>query len=84
MVFIIQNSHFIAIDILSNIISSRREREEKSRVDYIGLAIDIVNDLRERHQLYHIEKGLEIYENSSTMHNYIDLNRQSFCENLEM
>ena len=49
MVFIIQNSHFIAIDILSNIISSRREREEKSRVDYIGLAIDIVNDLRERH-----------------------------------
>ena len=43
------NWHFIAIDILSNIISSRRQREEKPRIDYIGLAINIVNDLRERH-----------------------------------
>ena len=26
---------------------SRREREGKPRIDYIGLAIEIVNDLRE-------------------------------------
>lgn len=41
--------HLIAIEILKNVMLSRREREEKSRIDYIGLAIDIVNDLRERH-----------------------------------
>ena len=41
--------HFIAIDILSNVMLSRREREGKPRIDYLGLAIDIVNDLRERH-----------------------------------
>ncbi len=28
---------------------SRMEREGKTRTDYIGLAINIVNDLRERH-----------------------------------
>ena len=27
----------------------RMEREGKTRTDYIGLAINIVNDLRERH-----------------------------------
>ncbi len=43
------NWHFIVIDILSNVISSRRQREGKPRTDYMGLAIDIVNDLRERH-----------------------------------
>ena len=43
------NWHFIVIDILSNVISSRREREVKPRIDYMGLAIDIVSDLRERH-----------------------------------
>ena len=41
--------HLIAIEILSNVISSRREREVKPRIDYMGLAIDIVSDLRERH-----------------------------------
>ena len=41
--------HLIAIEILKNVMLSRREREEKPRIDYIGLAIDIVNDLRERH-----------------------------------
>ena len=38
-----------AIDILKNVMLSRMEREEKPRIDYMGLAIDIVNDLRERH-----------------------------------
>ena len=41
--------HLITIEILKNVMLSRREREEKPRIDYIGLAIDIVNDLRERH-----------------------------------
>ena len=40
--------HLIAIEILKNVISSRRKREGKPRIDYMGLAIDIVNDLRER------------------------------------
>ena len=39
--------HLIAIEILKNVISSRRKREGKPRIDYIGLAIEIVNDLRE-------------------------------------
>jgi len=43
------NWHLITIEILKNVILSRREREEKPRIDYMGLAIDIVNDLRERH-----------------------------------
>ena len=41
--------HLIAIEILKNVMLSRREREEKPRIDYMGLAIDIVNDLMERH-----------------------------------
>ena len=41
--------HLITIEILKNVMLSRREREEKPRIDYIGLAIEIVNDLRERH-----------------------------------
>ena len=41
--------HLITIEILKNVMLSRREREEKPRIDYMGLAIDIVNDLRERH-----------------------------------
>ena len=43
------NWHLITIEILKNVMLSRREREEKPRIDYIGLAINIVNDLRERH-----------------------------------
>ena len=39
--------HLIAIEILNNVMLSRREREGKPRIDYIGLAIEIVNDLRE-------------------------------------
>ena len=35
---------------------SRMEREGKTRTDYIGLAINIVNDLRERHKFYQITK----------------------------
>ena len=41
--------HLTAIDILKNVMLSRMEREGKTRIDYMGLAIDIVNDLRERH-----------------------------------
>ena len=39
--------HLIGIEILKNVMLSRREREGKPRIDYIGLAIEIVNDLRE-------------------------------------
>ena len=39
--------HLIGIEILKNVMLSRRERERKPRIDYIGLAIEIVNDLRE-------------------------------------
>ena len=39
--------HLTAIDILKNVMLSRMEREGKTRTDYIGLAINIVNDLRE-------------------------------------
>ena len=39
--------HLIVIEILKNVMLSRREREGKPRIDYIGLAIEIVNDLRE-------------------------------------
>ena len=39
--------HLIGIEILKNVMLSRREREGKTRIDYIGLAIEIVNDLRE-------------------------------------
>ena len=41
--------YLTAIDILKNVMLSRMEREGKTRTDYIGLAINIVNDLRERH-----------------------------------
>ena len=37
--------HLIAIEILNNVMLSRREREGKPRIDYIGLAIEIVNNL---------------------------------------
>ena len=39
--------HLIVIEILKNVMLSRKEREGKPRIDYIGLAIEIVNDLRE-------------------------------------
>ncbi len=39
--------YLTAIDILKNVMLSRMEREGKTRTDYIGLAINIVNDLRE-------------------------------------
>ena len=45
--------HLIAIEILKNVMLSRWEREGKSRVDYIRLAIDIVNDLRGRYYIFH-------------------------------
>ena len=41
------NGHLIVIEILKNVKLSRREREGKPRIDYIGLAIEIVNDLLE-------------------------------------
>jgi len=37
--------HLIVIEILKNVMLSRREREGKPSIDYIGLAIEIVNDL---------------------------------------
>ena len=43
------NWHLITIEILKNVMLFRREREGKPRVDFMGLAIDIVSDLRERH-----------------------------------
>ena len=39
--------YLTAIDILKNVMLSRMEREGKTRTDYNGLAINIVNDLRE-------------------------------------
>ena len=37
--------HLIVIEILKYVMLSRREREGKPSIDYIGLAIEIVNDL---------------------------------------
>ena len=37
--------YLTAINILKNVMLSRMEREGKTRTDYIGLAINIVNDL---------------------------------------
>ena len=51
--------HLIAIEILSNVISSRREREVKPRIDYMGLAMDIVNEkeqLKKYNNIYEIIK----------------------------